>query len=127
LFRDEIILVGWSLGSMFLQKYLANNDLPVKVKALFLLASPHGYFKDLRSGEDGGDFNFNDADDVHSIADKVGSIVLMHSKDDFIVPYEHTLALYEKLSEAELVTFEDKNHFLVEELPELVERIKKLA
>jgi predicted alpha/beta hydrolase family esterase len=124
--RDDVILVGWSLGSMFLQKYLANNDLPVKIQALFLLASPHEYFKDKTSGEDGGDFNLDTTNDVSQIANKVNHIVLMHSKDDFVVPYEHTIKLYEKLPTAELVTFSDKNHFLVEELPELVERIKQL-
>ena len=50
----------------------------------------------------------------------------MHSKDDFVVPYEHALKYKAALPEAELVTFEDKNHFLVEELPELVERIRAL-
>jgi predicted alpha/beta hydrolase family esterase len=126
LFRDGLILVGWSQGSMFLQKYLASNDMPVSVKGLFLLSSPHGYFKDEESGEDGGDFNFVDTDNVASIATKVPKIILIHSKDDPVVPYEHTLKLHELLSGAELVTFEDKNHLFVDELPELVERIKGL-
>lgn len=126
-FRDGLILVGWSQGSMFLQKYLANNAMPVSVKVLFLLASPHGDFKDDWSGEDGGDFNLEDTDDIASIPDKVEKIVLMHSKDDFVVPYNHTLELYKKLPTAELITFTDKNHFLIDEFPELVEKIHSFA
>jgi pimeloyl-ACP methyl ester carboxylesterase len=51
----------------------------------------------------------------------------MHSKDDFVVPYEHALKYKAALPAAELITFEDKNHFLVEELPELVQKIRNLA
>ena len=76
-------------------------------------------------GDDGGDFLY-DVSLVPTIADKVGSITLLHSKDDFVVPYDHVLKYRKALPEAELVTFEDKNHFLVEELPELIERIKAL-
>lgn len=55
----------------------------------------------------------------------VSQRAVLHSKDDFLVPYEHVLKLKEHLPEAELITFEDKNHFLVEELLELVELIRK--
>ena len=51
----------------------------------------------------------------------------MHSKDDFVVPYEHALKYKEALPEAALLTFEDKNHFLVEELPELLTEIRKIS
>jgi pimeloyl-ACP methyl ester carboxylesterase len=51
----------------------------------------------------------------------------MHSTDDFLVPYEHAVALKAALPEAELITFSDKNHFLVPELPELVAYIKGLG
>ena len=50
----------------------------------------------------------------------------MHSQDDFVVPYKHGVALSEALPKAEFVTFEDKNHFLVEEFPELVDKIQEL-
>ena len=37
------------------------------------------------------------------------------SQDDFVVPYEHALKFKAALPEATLHTYEDKNHFLVEE------------
>ena len=43
------------------------------------------------------------------------------------MPYEHALKYKEVLPEAEFVSFEDKNHFLVAELPELIERIKDIG
>jgi len=124
--RDDVVLVGYSLGGLFLAKYLVENDVPFKVKALYFVAAVYGDGSLVdEDGDDGGDFLY-DVSLVPTIADKVGSITLLHSKDDFVVPYDHVLKYRKALPEAELVTFEDKNHFLVEELPELIERIKAL-
>jgi len=104
---------------------LIENDVSHEIKGLFLLAGPCGYFDD-PDGMDCGTFSF-DVTDLNQIQEKTQNITIMHSKDDFVVPYEHALKYKAALPEAELVTFEDKNHFLVEELPELVERIKQLG
>ena len=37
--KDDVILIGWSLGGMFLAKYLSDKPFPVKIKSLFLLAA----------------------------------------------------------------------------------------
>ena len=124
--RDDVILVGFSLGSMFLTKYLSEQKPPVRIKALILLAPAAYYFVDPETGEDGGDFNCV-SDNVPAIQNKVEQIYIFHSKDDFVIPYDHAEKLKELLPKAELITFEDKNHFLVEELPELVKKIKELA
>ena len=121
--HDDIILVGWSQGGYFFAKYLTENDFPFKIKALFLLGAPLLSHND--DGEDGADFQF-DSSKVGELAERTEKITIMHSKDDFVVPYEHALKYKEALPDAELVTFEDKNHFLVEELPELLERIRGL-
>lgn len=121
--HDEVILVGWSQGGYFLAKYLIENDVPFRIKALFLISAP---FENADfGGEDGGDFAF-DTSRVGELAKKAAKIYLFHSKDDFLVPYEHALKYKNGLSEAELITFEDKNHFLVEELPELLEKIREV-
>jgi len=122
--QDDIILVGWSQGAYFFAKYLTENNPPVTIKALVLLAAP---FEPADfGGEDGGDFAF-DTRRVGELAQKVASIVLLHSTDDFVVPYAHALKYQAALPQAELMTFTDKNHFLVEKLPELVQKIKSLA
>jgi len=123
---NDIILVCWSQGGMFIAKYLSENEVPFTIKSLILLAAPFDYFVCEGSKEDGGDF-YPVATNVPKIQQKVQNITIMHSKDDFAVPYEHALKYKAALPEAELVTFEDKNHFLLEELPELVERIKSLS
>lgn len=122
--RDGLILIGWSQGGYFLSKYLTENNLPVTTKAVFFIAAP--LKPDDFGSEDGGDFSF-DINRVGDLSDKIDNIYIFHSKDDFCVPYEHALLYKENLPNAELVTFSDKNHFLIEKLPELTERIRSLS
>lgn len=119
--EGDVLLVGWSLGGMFLVKYLLEEEVSFPISGLILLAPPFEAIEG--ESEDCGDFVF-DIDDVHELAEKVSSIVMLHSKDDFVVPYEHVLKFKEALPGAEVVTFEDKNHFLIEEFPEIIEKIK---
>jgi len=50
---------------------------------------------------------------------QVGEIFLYHSKDDFAVPYSHFLRYQKVLPSAHFRAFEDRNHFLQSEVPEL--------
>ncbi len=120
--RDGLVLVGWSQGGYFLTKYLIDNPAPVEIKALFLIAAP--FQPDDFGGEDGGDFAF-DTSRVGELSKKAENIYIFHSKDDFVVPYEHAERFKRALPSAELVTFDDKNHFLIPEFPELIEKIKE--
>ena len=120
----EVTLIGYSLGAMFLAKYLIENKVGVEIKGLFLLAGPCGTFDD-DTGNDCGSFEFDESE-LDKLAAATDSIAILHSKDDFIVPYEHALRYQAKLPTAKLVSFEDKNHFLVPELPELVGLIREL-
>jgi predicted alpha/beta hydrolase family esterase len=120
--RDDVVLVGSSLGGMFLAKYLSQNKLPVTVQCAFLLAAPCGYYED-ETGNDCGSFAF-DQTNLPKILVNVNQVQIWHSEDDFVVPYSHALEFKKYLPEAKLVTFTDRNHFLQEELPELVAAIK---
>ena len=122
--HDDVILVGWSQGGYFFIKYLIENTTAISIRALIIVAAPFEP-EDFR-GEDGGDFAF-DTSRISDVAEKADQIVIMHSRDDFVVPYEHALKYKEALPEAELISFEDKNHFLVEELPELLAKIREIA
>ena len=116
--EDEAILIGNSLGAMFLAKYLSTHDIPFRPKAVVLMAGAYqlpGF-----NEKDCGDFLIK-PEDVRSLEGKTDKVLIMHSRDDFVVPFEHGEALSKALPAAEFVAFEDKNHFLVEELPELVE------
>lgn len=123
-FKDDIVLVGWSQGAYFLVKYLLDNELPVKIKALILLAAPFDMAE--LEGEDGGDFRF----DINRVGDLelvTANIFILHSTDDPIVPFQAAENYKMALSKARLVTFTDKNHFLVESLPELLDLITEVT
>ena len=57
--RDDVVLIGHSLGGMFLAKYLSENIMPVRIRALYFLAAP--WKTEKVGGEDGGDFGFETA------------------------------------------------------------------
>lgn len=119
--RDGLVLVGWSLGGMFLVKYLIENEFPLKIKALFLLAPPFEPFSE--ELEDCADFSFLWVK-LPILNRKCEKVIIFHSMDDFVVPYEHALSYKRVIPEAEIVTFKDKNHFLIEKLPELLDKIR---
>ena len=120
--RDDITLLGWSQGGMFLVKYLTENDLPVRVKRLVLVAAPFqaALHPDVDyHGEDGGDFIF-DTEKVQDVAAKVGDIHIFHSTDDFVVPYVHAEQFAAAWPSATLHTHTAYNHYLVPDCPEIV-------
>ena len=120
--HDDVVLIGWSLGGMFLTKYLSEKTFPLKIKALYLLGAPCGSCAD-EGGNDCGSFQYL-PETLHKIYEQVKDISIMHSKDDFVVPYEHAFLYKKHLNKASLHTYEDKNHFLVPEFKELIYDIK---
>ncbi len=122
--NDDAVIVGCSLGAMFLGRYLTEEELPFSAGAVFLLAA--GVPVEGEENNDYGDFLI-DLEAVAEVTKKNKNVVIMHSKDDFVVPFEHGEKLSKAMPEAEFVTFEDKNHFLVEEFPELISKIKALT
>jgi len=123
--RDDAILIGWSLGGTFLVKYLSQKPFPQKIKTLFLLAAPWGAHPG-PEGNDCGSFQF-DTGILNKLNERVDTINIWHSIDDFVVPYEQALEYKKHVNKAKLVTFNDKNHFLVAKFPELLAAIKDLA
>lgn len=121
--RDGVILVGWSQGGFFLSKYLVENEIPFQIKALLLVAAP--FQAEDFGGEDGGDFTF-DTSRVGELSKKTDKIYIFHSQDDFCVPFAHAESYKNSLPGAELVSFADKNHFLIEEFPEFLKVIRKV-
>lgn len=125
--RDGVILTGCSLGAMFLGKYLSQNELPFQPGMVVLMAGlwrlssdDNELYKDCK------DFLVTPTS-AALLIEKCPKVVVMHSKDDFVVPFSHGEALAAAMPQAEFITFEDKNHFLVEEFPELVELIRTIA
>lgn len=121
--KDGIILIGNSLGSTFLSKYLSENDFPLKIKAVFLLAGPFDE-KDRDVGYTLEDFILSES--LEKFEQQAGKIFLYHSKDDPVVPFADQEKYVAKLPGAEKVIFEDKGHFNLKEFPEIVEKIKSI-
>jgi uncharacterized protein len=121
--HDGVILIGHSQGGYFLLKYLSENTMPVSVKALILLAAP--FEADDFGGEDGGDFAF-DPHNLHMLTKQIEKVHILHSTDDPLVPYVHAEKLRAALPGATLVTYSNKNHFILEEFPEFISLIQEL-
>lgn len=112
-FNDNLVLVGHSLGANFLAKYLSEETLPVRVGQLHLVAGCYG------------EGSFTLSENLDGVSTQCDNVFIYHSTDDDSVLYADALRFKEALPTAELVTFEDRGHFLQEEFPELIERILK--
>lgn len=120
LVNNDVILVGHSLGGIFLAKYLSENVCPKKVKATLLVAAP------FNTANQHPLVDFNIVNDLEIMATQGGKLVIFHSSDDFVVSYDNAVSYKNALPNAELITFTDRNHFLQPEFPELIAKIKSL-
>jgi uncharacterized protein len=120
LLDKEIILIGHSLGGIFILKYLSENNYPKKIKATFLIAAPYNTpDKHLLA-----DFIINISFD--NFIKQAGKVFLYHSKDDPIVPFNNMEEYKKAIPDSQLLVFQDKGHFNLESFPELIKNIRKL-
>lgn len=119
---DNLILIGHSLGGSFLTKYLSENNLLRKIKALILVSTPHD---DTDLPEPLAEFNIKLT--LEKLSKQCPVIYLINSKDDPIIP-ESELEKYKKeLPNAKVILFEDRGHFWQEEFPEMANLIKRIS
>jgi predicted alpha/beta hydrolase family esterase len=121
LLEDGVILVGHSLGAVFLAKYLSEHNITKKIKATLLVAPPYG--RDL--GEPLPQFSITEP--LIKFSEQGGRIVIFHSKDDPVVDFAELAHYQEQLPEAIIKIFEDRGHFNMEDFPEIVGEIKQLS
>lgn len=119
-FNEEIILVGHSLGGIFLVKYLAENTLAKTIKAVFLIAAP---FDDVDTASL-ADFTLPSS--LELMEKQVTYIYLFQSEDDPVVPFTELAKYQAELLSAQIRIFTDKSHFNQETFPELVDEIRKI-
>jgi hypothetical protein len=117
-FNNNIVLVGHSLGGMFLAKYLAENDFPKQIKGLFLIAPPHNRTADV------SDFLLPKS--LVRIKKRVKNIFLYFSKDDPVVPFSELKEFKKQLPDAKVFVFKDRGHFKQEKFPELLLQLKSI-
>lgn len=122
--EDEVVLVGHSLGAMFLARYLSENIVPVKIAKLFLLAGEFTRRANKQEGEEDGEFFYTHLNNFKQLDKVADHLYLVHSEDDPVVPFENIYKFAEHLPSARLVTFEDKGHFWSEQFPEIIRLIQ---
>lgn len=123
LLEDDAVLVGHSLGGIFLVKFLNEGRFPVRVRATFLIAAP--FHDDLHSGESLASFALL-GDTLTQFLEHAGAVYLYQSTDDTVVDVSHMKEYQKVLRGATVRLFDDRGHFNLETLPELVEDILAL-
>ncbi len=117
-----VILIGHSLGGIFLAKYLSENKVEKEIRAVMLVSAP---FRDQEKDYKMLDFSLPES--LELFAQQVKDIYLYHSKDDMVVPFEN-LALYQRaLPHAHVRALTGRGHINQEEFPELEEDIRSLV
>ena len=118
LLGDDVQLVGYSLGAMFLARYLHESPLDSPVRRLVLVSPCY----DDESVEDLGSFRVMSATGLDKSAREIH---LFHSKDDPVVPFTELAKFQRDLPTATVHIFEDRNHFFQSTFPELKELLEK--
>lgn len=117
--QDDLILVGHSMGGVFLVKYLAENNFPKKITATLLVAPPYNMDEGRALVE------FVLPQSLSKFEKQAGKIIIYHSKDDDTVSFEELTKYQKALSTTEIKVFENRGHFSDEEFPEIIEDILK--
>jgi len=121
---DKFVLIGESLGGLFVTKYLSENKLPKKIDQLHLIAPVFDRYTVLQGAMD--------SEMAHNLAvlktvnDAAEKIYLYHSTDDPAVPCEEGKKYLQYFPNAQYEEFDDRGHFFKAEFPELVDNINKL-
>jgi uncharacterized protein len=121
LLRNNIILIGNSLGGTFLAKYLSENKFPKKILAVYLTCPPF----DDTCPSDGLVGGFKLKSDLSLIEKNCKNVTLMFSADDNVVPVAHAEKYRDKLKNVKIIIYKSKNgHFQIPKFPEIVRMIK---
>ena len=119
-FADGVILVGHSLGSSMLLKYLSEEDVEKSIAGIFLIAAPYWGI----GGWQVDEFAL-DEDRVSKLL-KALPIFFYHSHDDTIVPFTHLVLHVEKFPQATIREFDGRGHQFNNDLSEVAADIKGL-
>ncbi len=119
--EPNVILIGHSLGAIFLAKYLSENIFPVTIRATLLVGAPFN----TPTNHPLADFNLGAV--LSLLSKQAGDVFLYHSKDDQIVPYSNFQDYQQALPNTHLFSFEDRGHFRDEKFPEIIESIHTFA
>ena len=118
--NDDVILIGHSLGGIFLAKYLSENEFPKSIALTVLVAAP---FADVSTDESLTEFALPAS--LDRFAEQSKRIVLFHSDDDPGVPVAEAQRYWEALPQAELKLLSGQQHINHEHFPELIKLLRE--
>jgi predicted alpha/beta hydrolase family esterase len=117
---EDLILVGHSMGGVFLAKYLSENSFDKPVYATILIAPPYND----ESLEELASFRLEKVTD--KFKEQAGTTIIYAGGDDPVVSYSDCAKYKSVLPEAEFITTSAPDHFVRPEFPELVSRLEAL-
>jgi predicted alpha/beta hydrolase family esterase len=126
IYDENPIVIGHSLGTAFILKYLLENKFPKKIKQLHIVAA---YVTDDTSQkiflENINTFAF-DLNKIHEIENLCNEIHIWHSTDDAVLSFENASILKSKLPNAKLHAFNNRKHFDQPAFLELLQNIQEV-
>ena len=120
LMDDGVVLVGHSLGGIFLAKYLSEETVSKKIHATLFVAAPfntvevHPY----------ADFNLSEP--LTRPTKQGGDLFFYQSKDDQVVPYSNVKDYQRVFPSAHFTLVDGRGHFNDGTFPELEETLRTL-
>jgi cysteinyl-tRNA synthetase/very-short-patch-repair endonuclease len=117
---NNIVLIGHSLGTTFIQRYLSENNLRSKFN--LNLKQVHLVGSCLKENE------FKTSQDWDKVKENIDfeNIYLYHSTDDEVCDFSEAVEFQKNLPGSQLSEYSDQGHFEVEELSELADRINSI-
>lgn len=123
LITGDLILIGQSLGGIFLAQYLAEQKPPKQLVATYLVCPP--FDDDLPGEELAGGFAL--PKNLSRLVSLKSSLTLLFSADDDVVPVSHAEKYRAHLPDARIIIYPSKNgHFCITEFPEIAEMLETI-
>ncbi len=120
-FKNGIVLIGESLGGIFLAKYLSEKKFPKRIAATYLVCPP--FDNTLPSDDLVGGFQLKS--NLSKLEKQSKKIHLLFSKNDECVPPAQAEKYRKKLKTANIIIYPHiKGHFRIATFPEIVKMIK---
>ena len=121
--KNNVILIGESLGGIFLAKYLSEHIFPKKIRAIFLVCPP--FDNNLPNEDLVGGFTFKR--DLSKLEKNSKRLFLLFSKNDPIVPLSQAKKYAAKLKNANIIIYDHiEGHFQVSEFSEIIKMIRSV-
>lgn len=120
--ESKIVLVGQSLGALFLMKYLSEEGFNKQISQLHLVCP---YFNNeglIDEKTTTFELNLSNISNVEKIVNRIN---IYHSKDDPFSPFSHSLKYLKYLPKAQFFEYENKGHFDEPTFVDLLNEINK--